>query len=620
MARSSAENQAFAAALLKVRAGSNRLKSWDRVLLLLEKSWPVQVDWLLQDADPRQADVWINGSNTRFVVELCQRLDPALKPAECSLDRYFSLCAARRAARLARLAENRTRILVVQGWDFNEGRCSHAFPSDYSGKYAGAYVFRPGSKLLELTLGESGVTEQTLLDDPKGMLRDLDVSYDGERLLFSWRKAEKTDDFHLYEMDLSNGAVRQLTHGLGFADIEGCYLPDGNLVFNSTRCVIAVDCMGHPAPNLYRCDKDGGRMRRLGFDQVGTSHPSVLPDGRVVFTRWEYNDRNPVFLQPLMQMNPDGTQQVEYYGGNSSWPTSLHQARTIPGTQKLLAVASGHHTWQAGLLAEVDRRKGQEQGEGIQLLVPRRPFPAQRIDRFPPEKGPLYQYPWPLNEHECIAGCTSFPHLPQASLKGDRGHALPHYGIYWIHFNGARELLAKKPDVNLFQPVVLSPRERPPIIPNCVDHAAATGTCFIQDIYVGEGLAGVKRGEAKTLRVVELKYRPTGIGIINNIRYGNVLTPVSRNGSWDVKEIIGDVNVHEDGSVMVELPARKPFYFQVLDADGRLIQTMRSWTTLMSGEKISCVGCHEFQNDTPVSDTRHTMAMRARAAKTAPRL
>jgi hypothetical protein len=133
--------------------------------------------------------------------------------------------------------------------------------------------------------------------------------------------------------------------------------------------------------NLYRCDKDGRFLRRLGFDQATTGHPSVLSNGRVVFTRWEYNDRNPVFLQPLLQMNPDGALQTEFYGGNSSWPTSLYHPRSLPGSTQVLGIASGHHTWQTGPLVLIDRSHGQENGAGLQLLAPRRALPFHRVAR-----------------------------------------------------------------------------------------------------------------------------------------------------------------------------------------------------------------------------------------------
>lgn len=119
------------------------------------------------------------------------------------------------------------------------------------------------------------------------------------------------------KMEMPSRKLKQITSGLGFADIEPIYLPDENILFNSTRNGSAVDCWTVEVSNLYLCDREGRYMRQVGFDQVHTSNPTLLDDGRVVYTRWEYNDRGQVFMQPLCQMNPDGTGQAEYYGGNS---------------------------------------------------------------------------------------------------------------------------------------------------------------------------------------------------------------------------------------------------------------------------------------------------------------
>ena len=596
---------------------------WREVLRSLEQEFPYQVDWLLQDVSDAEATAWLKGDNDAFALNLVhkalaeltghagsfrQRLGKIENQPQPAADEafqiYLEVCEQRRAERLVPLIQSEAQILFVEGWDQNEGRCSHAFPSDYTGMYKNRYRFRPGTKLRVLKMADCYGSESVLLEDAGGMIRDPDLSYDGKRVLFSWRKSEKEDDFHLYELDLSSGGIRHITSGLGFADVEGCYLPNGDIVFSSTRCVVAVDCMGHPGLNLYRCDKDGRFMRRLGFDQVGANHPSVLNDGRIIFTRWEYNDRNPVFLQPLIQMNPDGTLQTEFYGGNSSWPTSLHHARAIPGSDRVLAIASGHHTWQTGFLTLIDRSAGGESGMGLQLLAPRRGIPRQRVDVFPPSKSePVYQYPWPLDEDECLAGVATFGRQATGPL------GLPHFGIYYVHFDGARELLAKTPNANLSHPILLTPRPKPPIIPDQVDYKNRTAVCFVQDVYMGEGLAGVERGQAERLRVVALEYRADGIGIINNVKFGNVLTPISRNGSWDVKEVLGEAHIHEDGSVMVEVPALKPVYFQILDGEGRMILSMHSWTTLMPGERLSCVGCHESQDDVPSPKSGQSMAL-----------
>ncbi len=629
----------FIGALLSARARAGQEAEWRSLLVALEPDYPRQVDWLLQDAPEKPAAAWLAGRQADFPLALARKALDGLGASEpglagrlealssqqplderAALGLYQDACEKRRALRLARWVERKARILFVEGWNLNEGRCSHAFPSDYARRYKGTFPFCPGSKLWVLDLTDSFGRKRAILEDAGGIFRDPDLSFDGKRVLFSWRKSEKEDDFHLYEYDLDSGQTRQLTSGVGVADIEGCYLPNGDIVFNSTRCVIAVDCMGHPALNLYRCDKDGRFLRRLGFDQVGTSNPSVLNDGRVIFTRWEYNDRNPVFLQPLLQMNPDGTQQAEIYGGNSSWPTSLHQAHAIPGSCKILAVASGHHTWQAGLLTVVDRTRGDENGAGLEGVAPRRPFPKGRVDSFLSGSGlALFQYPWPVNENECFSAAATFGNKEDTVSPAGRKHLkLPHFGIYHVRFDGARELLAKTAGVSLSQPVLLAARVPPPVIPDRADYEQKKGAFFIQDVYVGEGLEGIARGTAKRLRVVELEYRADDVGTVDNVAWGNVVTPVSRNGSWDVKKVLGEAAIHEDGSVLFEVPVSTPVYFQILDDQGHMIQSMRSWVTLMPGERRSCTGCHEKQMSVPAPGAGLSIAMRQPAQKLTP--
>ncbi len=159
-----------------------------------------------------------------------------------------------------------------------------------------------------------------------------------------------------------------MTFGLGFADYEGAYLPDGDLVFNSTRCVQVVDCFYTEVSSLYTCDRDGRYLRRLAFDQVHSNYPTVSDDGRVLYTRWEYNDRGQVFTQGLFQMNPDCTNQTECYRHNSYFPTAVLHARQVPGTSKIVAIASGHHCPQTGKLILLDPSRGRQENEGAQLI------------------------------------------------------------------------------------------------------------------------------------------------------------------------------------------------------------------------------------------------------------
>jgi hypothetical protein len=181
--------------------------------------------------------------------------------------------------------------------------------------------------------------------------------------------------------------------------------------------------------------------------------------------------------------------------------------------------------------------------------------------------------------------------------------------------DGRRELLASDPRISCNQPVPLAPRSRPPARTSTVDYRAATGTYYVQDIYHGEGLRGVPRGSIEKLRVVALEYRAAGIGFNYSKGPGGAAlssTPVSvGNGCWDVKVVLGEARVHEDGSACFIVPARTPLYFQAIDRNGHAAQTMRSWSTLQPGELLSCAGCHESKNEAPPPARGPTLALRA---------
>ncbi len=512
------------------------------------------------------------------------------------LDLYVRACSQRRQQRLKPLLEQAPQIVFTKHYTL--GGSHYAYTEGQSDAQAERH-FRPGSALCLLQWNGDAFRVETLIDDPTGVIRDPDVSYDGRRVLFAWKKSDREDDYHLYEMDMATHAVRQLTDGLGVADYEAAYLPDGDIIFNSSRCVQIVDCWWTEVSNLYRCDRNGEFLRRLNFDQVHDNYPTVTDDGRILFTRWEYNDRGQVYPQPLLQMNPDGTNQAEFYGVNSWFPTTILHARGVPGTQKALAIATGHHSRQTGKLILIDPSKGRQENAGVQLVAPVRETPAVKIDAFG-QGGELFQYPYPLSETEYLV--TYHP----VGWQWKAGSLGPRFGIYFMTIDGRRELLASDPRLPCGQPVPLRAREAYHSRPSLVDYRQTHGTCYVQDVHAGPGLTGVPRGTIKTLRVVALDFRAAGIGSNGNGGPGGgalVSTPVAiGNGAWDPKIVLGDATVEEDGSAFFSLPARMPVYFQLLDEKGRLVQTMRSWTTIQPGEDASCVGCHEHKNSTPVAD------------------
>jgi len=586
----------------------------------VERDFPVQWDWILQDF-PGDFTGWFAATDTQIERQLIRKAlaEPGLDAAECArrleklcqsnashdapawLELYAQLCGIRRAARLEPLLRRYGRIVFTK--HYNLGGSHYAYTEGQSDAQH-ERTFIPGSALCILELDGRDPRVITLIEDPDGVIRDPDVSYDGRRILFAWKQSDLEDDYHLYEMDVETREIRQLTFGLGVADYEAAYLPDGNIVFSSTRCVQTVDCWWTEVSNLYLCDGDGRHIRRVGFDQVHTNYPTVMDDGRVIYTRWEYNDRGQVYSQGLFQMNPDGTGQTEYYANNAWFPTAILHARQIPGTQQIMAILSGHHCHQRGKLGLIDNRLGRQEAPGVTMLAPVRPARAVRVDSYG-QDGPQFQYPYPITESHFL---VTLDPVGSPNYRYDRP-----YGIYFMHVDGRRELLAWDPDISCNQSVPLAPRATPHVRPLLVDPAQQTGVYYLQDVYRGPGLAGIERGTIKSLRVIAIEFRAAGIGETRNSGPGGgslASTPIGvGNTSWDVKTVLGEATVYPDGSAMFEVPARTPIYFQALDAKGHMVQTMRSWSTLQGGETFSCAGCHEPKNTAPPVKA-HTVAMR----------
>jgi len=603
-------------------------KQYQKILQRLMADFPVQTDWMLQDTvnNPRP---WFDAEeSTKIEMQMIRavleelgpdgkelltelnRLAGANIPAndEKWLELYVKSCEMRRAARLSELLAKRRKIIFTK--HFNMGGSHYAYTEGQSDAQRERH-FQPGTSLCILDMDGIYPTVHTLIDDPKGVIRDPAVSYDGKRILFSWKKSDREDDYHLYEMDLATRKISQITDGLGFADYEADYLPNGDLIFNSTRCVQIVDCWWTEVSNLYTCRTDGSFLRRLTFDQVHTNFPTVLQDGTVIYTRWDYNDRGQLYPQPLFQMNPDGTAQREFYGNNSWFPTTILHARGIPGTNKVVAIATGHHSRQTGKLIIVDPARGRQENQGVRLIAPARPTKAEKIDAYG-QHGELFQYPYPLCESEYLVTYSPFGWAQRPTL----------FNIYYMTIDGRRELLAADPMISCNQSILIAPRPRPHVRPQMVDYRKDTGTYYVQDVYDGQSLKGIPRGTIKKLRVIEIRFRAAGVRSNRNGGPAGgalVSTPVSiDNGSWDVKVVLGDTTVYEDGSACFNVPARTPLYFQALDQKGRAVQSMRTWSTLQPGETFSCTGCHETKSESPAFKTKPTIAMKIGPRKLAP--
>ncbi len=549
---------------------------------------PVAADWLAQDLGAQVVDLLNEGKAAGALEKLAEAagLAGADRGNEARiLTSYLDQRTQRRSERLDALLQKWGALVFTE---------AHTFRMSFIGYTEGLSdaraerFFEPGARLVRLDFADGSTfgSPEVLIEDAHGMMRDVDVSFDLGRVIFAWKKSDRLDDYHLYDHDLATGTTRQLTRGLGRADYEPIYLPDGDIIFASTRPEQSVPCWWTEISNLYRADADGKGLRRLAIDQVHTLYPQLMADGRLTYTRWDYNDRGQNYPHPLFSMLPDGRDQRAFYGANSWFPNSLLHARGIPGSHKVVAVASGHHTRQQGKLVVIDNHFGRDEGMGMRFIAPQREVPYERVD-VAMQDGDLFRYPYPLGDGGFFT-----------SLQPE--HGVPGFGLYWIDESGARELLHTSPDLGVGRMVPVGYRPPVTVVPEEIDFEATTATYHVRDVYQGIGLAGIERGEAKWIRVVRLDYRAAGVGQTHNHGEdgGSINSaPIAvANASWDVKEILGDVEIHADGSAMFEVPAMESIYLQVLDARGRVIQTTRSWDTLRPGEAKGCVGCHDKAN------------------------
>ncbi len=411
---------------------------------------------------------------------------------------------------------------------------------------------------------------------------DLELHFNADRLMFS--SIGEQGRWHVFEIGIDGSNLRQVTPG-EHPDVDHydpCYLPDGGILFTSTAAMAAVPCVNGSTrvANLYRMDPDG-RIRLLCFDQEHNWCPTVLPDGRVLYQRWEYADTPHAHARLLFSMNPDGTRQMEYYGSNSYWPNSMFYARPIPGhATKFVAIVGGHHgNRRKGELTVFDIAQGRREAQGVVQQIPGRGRPVEpRIeDNLVDASWPKFLHPHPLSDKYFLVAAKPTPE----SL----------WGIYLVDVFDNMTLLKEQPGHALFEPTPVQARPVPPVIPNRVDLAQAEATVEIIDIYAGKGLAGIPRGEVKSLRLLSYHYLYPGMGGPQGV--------VGMEGPWDIKRIVGTAPVEEDGSALFRIPANTPIAVQPLDAEGKALALMRSWFVGMPGEVVSCVGCHEDPNDSP---------------------
>ncbi|MCP4309735.1 MAG: hypothetical protein GY790_00600 [Bacteroidetes bacterium] len=467
--------------------------------------------------------------------------------------------------------------------------------------------FTPGAALMILNTGSGETVE--LLTTSSGVIRDPEVSFDGKKIIFSYRKNIE-DDYHIYEINADGSELKQLTFAMGVSDIDPLYLPNNQIIFSSTREPKYCMCNRHIMANLYRMNPDGSNIVQLGKSTLFEGHPVLMEDGRILYDRWEYIDRNFGDAQGLWTVNPDGTKHAIYYGNNTSSPGAVIDPRPVPGSNLILCIFGSCHDRPWGALTLIDHSKGVDGKESVIRIWPEK---AGKIigegnwDAFMP-LNVRYEDPYPLSKELYLVSKSIW-------LKKAKGNTpvSEKMGIYVINPDGREKLLHEDDSLSCFDPMPLAPRFRPREIPTARKFDGSPGSFYVQNLYEGTHMEGVEKGSVKYLRVIESPEKRT----YTADAWGGQgqQAPGVNWHSFETKRILGTVPVEEDGSVNFEAPSGKYLYFQLLDQEKKMVQSMRSGVIVHPGETYGCIGCHEDRLSAPLNMSRMPMAFRKKAQK-----
>jgi len=432
----------------------------------------------------------------------------------------------------------------------------------------------------------------------EGFIFDIHPSFDGKKLVMSYKehyKEKGKSSFHIWEINVDGSGLKQLTDGPWHDFTPVCY-PDGRIVFSSTRVESFSLCQNYLACALYVCREDGSDIRRFDWTTLCTVSPALMPDGSIIASRWEYQDKSIFAWQGLWTINPNGRQLKLYYGNTIVMPEALYGPKPIPDTDKVIYMMASHHHAPITDIAIVDRTLGLENPKASWKITDSTPLGQPAVGKtWRQTRGggdmvfrDAYSEPWPF--------CRE---LSVVSYGMDR--SLP-AGLVLLDHGGTTYPLYRAADIKdgCYSPVTLSKRKKPRAIPGDCPQEAGVGTFYVQDVYQGLLEQGVERGQVKRLRVyrhVPKKYNTEGPRVFDHY-------PVVGLGSYYVKEYYGTVPVDENGAAYFEVPSNVELHFTAVDGSGKEIQRMGSVTQITTGETVSCMGCHEDRLSAPKADHR----------------
>jgi HEAT repeat protein len=466
-------------------------------------------------------------------------------------------------------------IVFIQG----ENALPNHFQND---RWRQAYVttdtgptYRPGRNLAVLRPArpDGSVTPLTEFED--GYVADCEVSWDGRRVLFC-RRGQENPWWHVFEINADGTGLRQLTHG-PYHDVQPAYLPDGRIVFSSSRIGTRDEYHGYLCTALHVMNPDGSDIHPIAINVGRDNEPAALRDGRVAFSRLEVFYSRLKTELTLHACQPDGTADVVLYGPErrafwrrlNTGPRGGDYASNVFATHRILRMSQPQSLRDGRILCA-------SQG-GLVAVGPNR----TNETILTPDKNWAYTTPWPLPDGRILCAATRKAKKSQVDL-----------GLYLVEpETGQRTLVYNDPKQADYEARPLAARPRPPVLVTRAKRNAFTGrfTCLTVHQTQEDGVPRIGR----LVRLIE------GLPVVG--RHSTQTNPweVWKNHGGTVARVLGTAPLAADGSFYVEAPADRLLHFQVLDSNRRVLGNQLTWIYTRPGESRSCIGCHEHPDTTP---------------------
>jgi hypothetical protein len=573
-------------------------------------------------------------------------------------DLYLDICRLRRKIALSNplLDFNEMIFVTKSGTEEDVLQCwNYGYAVDSGGGLFKVSGFKQGKPRIENILKDS-VVESGRLKGTKltaqGAFNIPALDYDGKTIVFSYVDSSYVEEmgfeprwprdvfegftketcFHLFKVNADGSGLVQLTDGRR-NDYHPCFLPNGRIVFVSDRRNVMDRCQGgeafesssQPCGTMHSMKPDGSDLICISYHETTELLPSVDNNGMLVYTRWDYVDRDFSAAHNLWTCYADGRNPRAPHGnypyphhtfdgrwkdGRADRPWAEYCIKGIPGSRRYIAVAGMHHIdgpWGTLVLIDTgiedDNKMAQVKLFGNYELMDEAEDYHGAMDEGLPE-SPLYTDPWPLSEEYVIAARENMVYL------------LDKFGNQELLFSASESACGGIDSIR--SPIPLKARLRPPALPTMTNQGERYGapdhqraTIAVVNVYESD-FEWPANTKIKAIRVLQLFPYPWHSPWEDKPRIGP-------GDGANARGVLGVIPVEEDGSAYFEAPVEKAIYFQALDQNGMAVQSMRSATYVHPGEQLTCLGCHEKTKQAPESK-KVPMALKRPPSKLIPNL